>query len=67
MKLSLTFKKGPGTKPQVVEVYTSDNLTMADMKRLWEFEQFMNVLPGCPLRLHVGLTEGPEAKDDPRP
>lgn len=53
MLLTLTFKKFR-SRPQIVEIKVSENLTIADLKKLWEFEQFINCLPGCPVRLHVG-------------
>lgn len=45
-------------RPQVVEIEVSDNLSLADLKRLWEFELFMNSLPGFPIRLRLEVEDG---------
>lgn len=44
-------------RAKVVEIPVSDRLNMEDLKRLWEFELFINSLPGCPVRLHLEVND----------
>ena len=57
MKLEITIQRGPGKKPLESITELSEELTIANMKRLWEMEQFLNNLPGSDLRIHINLTE----------
>lgn len=54
MTITLTFKKFT-TKPQTVTIELNEQLTMEQLRKLWEFEQFINGLPGVMSRLHVGV------------
>ena len=44
-------------KTQVVVIPVSENVGIADMRKLLEFEQWVNSLPGCDVRLHANLEE----------
>ena len=52
MIVTLRFKKFGG-KPQLVTIELSEELTLAQLKKLWEFEHFLNNLPGVTTRLHL--------------
>jgi len=47
-----------GHKPKTVTTPVSPNLTMAQIKLLWETEQLLNNLPGANLRVHIDIHEG---------
>ena len=53
MNLIMVFKQGPRNKPKTVYVELSESLNLEQLKKLWEFEQFLNNLSGCPLRAHI--------------
>lgn len=53
MTVTLTFKKFRA-RPQTISIEVPDSLSIADLKKLWEFEQFINNLP-VNIRLHVGV------------
>jgi hypothetical protein len=53
MLVTLTFKKFR-SHPQVVTIEVPETLSIADLKKLWEFEYFINSLP-VNVRLHVGV------------
>jgi hypothetical protein len=51
MTITLTFKKF-GSKPKVVDIQLLHDLTLEQMKKLWEMEQFLNTLP---IKVYVDL------------
>jgi hypothetical protein len=55
MQLTMVFKMGPMNRPKTIHVELSEELTLTQLKKLWEFEQFLNSLPGCPLRAHINV------------
>lgn len=54
MKVRLTFKQGPGSKPRVIETEVNMKMmTLGMMRQLVEMEQFLNALPGATWRVHM--------------
>ena len=35
----------------------ADNVTLADLRKVWEAEQALNSIPGSNLRVHIDITE----------
>ena len=58
MKLTIQVHQKHEKPRQRLKIFTTavDDLTLADLRRLWDAEQVINTIPGSSLKVHFDVT-----------